>query len=779
MAAEFDPYHKWLGIPPKLQPPNHYRLLGVEPFESDLDVIDAAANQRMAYLQGLASGEHGELSQTLLNELAMARVCLMDPADKEAYDAELRRQIESSGEPTKRAESDAQPATTEGTAGEVKAQIESLPADDDPAPPPVAAAPPVAITEPDAAPPAKPKPPAAPPAVRLPASQGEAAASAKPPKPAAPPKKTPPVQAKPTPAGVATVVSLPGDRPGSRARQMRRKRGSPVLIAVGSVAAILVLLAVIYFATGQWKDGRPSGSSVSQSASDGVPRPKRSAKPRQPTAKDKADGGSTADASTDSAGRSMLPDDDFVASGPVGDAIAGKPELPDESPLNGEVPFDEALAAITNGQLERALPLLERVLKSSDSRQRTWARQMLEEVDIATSDHAAKDSLEQLSDENLELFVKGKIDVNARADRFSYPALHERFGQTLKKNAPAELERRRADRAEAMAAPADGPLGDAALRVENVPAKPEAKPEPKRPPVDPASNPAEFLQSRGLRKNEGFWLLEGDDGLRKAVTHVDDLARASRAADTALLKAIDMVREGGNQVAVAKQTGRIGIVEEAQRRFNNMKREYREVAAKSMKARSDLIIASLQAARWAEEATGKYRELADDPDVQKALKQLGLEAGQLGPTPALERNLERIQRNDARLLTDQIMGFFGGEKEDIFHANVIVNDRASALFALQPRAEFSLVPEQVLREAGIPYDAEWKLEKKANGVEFRTNPVVIPSLRLGRFVSTNIEAFILPADIRNLKGILAENAFPNFRIDVQPGENVARLRAVR
>ena len=25
----FDPYRKWLGIPPQEQPPNHYRLLGI------------------------------------------------------------------------------------------------------------------------------------------------------------------------------------------------------------------------------------------------------------------------------------------------------------------------------------------------------------------------------------------------------------------------------------------------------------------------------------------------------------------------------------------------------------------------------------------------------------------------------------------------------------------------------------------------------------------------------------------------------------------------------
>lgn len=30
MAETCDPYHKWLGIPPKDQPPHNYRLLGIE-----------------------------------------------------------------------------------------------------------------------------------------------------------------------------------------------------------------------------------------------------------------------------------------------------------------------------------------------------------------------------------------------------------------------------------------------------------------------------------------------------------------------------------------------------------------------------------------------------------------------------------------------------------------------------------------------------------------------------------------------------------------------------
>jgi hypothetical protein len=86
----FDPYYKWLGIPPKDQPPHIYRLLALEPFESDIEVIDAAANRQMAYVHQRATGEHAAWSQKLLNELSVARLCLLDPQKKAAYDARLR-----------------------------------------------------------------------------------------------------------------------------------------------------------------------------------------------------------------------------------------------------------------------------------------------------------------------------------------------------------------------------------------------------------------------------------------------------------------------------------------------------------------------------------------------------------------------------------------------------------------------------------------------------------------------------------------------------------------
>jgi len=99
MVKAFDPYHKWLGIAPHDQPPSHYRLLGLESFEDDADVIEAAADRQMAHLRTFQSGKHGDSSQKLLNEVAAARVCLSDPDKKSAYDRQLRDEEEAKLKP--------------------------------------------------------------------------------------------------------------------------------------------------------------------------------------------------------------------------------------------------------------------------------------------------------------------------------------------------------------------------------------------------------------------------------------------------------------------------------------------------------------------------------------------------------------------------------------------------------------------------------------------------------------------------------------------------------
>lgn len=211
VSPSFDPYHKWLGIPPKHQPPSHYRLLGIALFEGDRDVIAAAVAQRSSFLQGHASGPQAAWAERLLSEVAEAQRCLTDAAQKSTYDARLKARRE-----TARHAANAAPANTKA-APSVPIPMPPDGPDPEPAPPPVVTGdsvvpPPVASVPPS-------PPPASPSGVR---------------------------PSSPVPHVVAVVRA---DSPRSLGRMSHRET-NPVLAVGFAVIAILVLAAVAYLATG-------------------------------------------------------------------------------------------------------------------------------------------------------------------------------------------------------------------------------------------------------------------------------------------------------------------------------------------------------------------------------------------------------------------------------------------------------------------------------------------------------------------------------------------------
>jgi hypothetical protein len=55
--SDFDPYHKWLGIPKTERPISKYRLLAIADCESDRDDISSAAEWQTVFLRTLQAGE--------------------------------------------------------------------------------------------------------------------------------------------------------------------------------------------------------------------------------------------------------------------------------------------------------------------------------------------------------------------------------------------------------------------------------------------------------------------------------------------------------------------------------------------------------------------------------------------------------------------------------------------------------------------------------------------------------------------------------------------------
>lgn len=85
----FDPYYEWLAIPPAEQPPHLYRLLGVQKYEPDPDVIEFAADRQMLFLRGFRSSPRWPYAEALLNAVTRAKIELLNPERKQAYDQSL------------------------------------------------------------------------------------------------------------------------------------------------------------------------------------------------------------------------------------------------------------------------------------------------------------------------------------------------------------------------------------------------------------------------------------------------------------------------------------------------------------------------------------------------------------------------------------------------------------------------------------------------------------------------------------------------------------------
>ncbi len=91
MAKQLDVYRDWLGITEAARPLNYYQLLRLNKFEDNMGLVRERYRKMNGHVRKFAAGDYAGPSQELLNELAMAMLCLTDARRKREYDASLGR----------------------------------------------------------------------------------------------------------------------------------------------------------------------------------------------------------------------------------------------------------------------------------------------------------------------------------------------------------------------------------------------------------------------------------------------------------------------------------------------------------------------------------------------------------------------------------------------------------------------------------------------------------------------------------------------------------------
>ena len=94
MAVDF--YTEWLDVPPGPRPPDYYTLLGVDVFCGDQDAIEQATRRQLTRLDEFSlypDRDTRDAVQDMMNEVARARVDLVNPKRRLTYDQKLARRL--------------------------------------------------------------------------------------------------------------------------------------------------------------------------------------------------------------------------------------------------------------------------------------------------------------------------------------------------------------------------------------------------------------------------------------------------------------------------------------------------------------------------------------------------------------------------------------------------------------------------------------------------------------------------------------------------------------
>jgi hypothetical protein len=291
-------------------------------------------------------------------------------------------------------------------------------------------------------------------------------------------------------------------------------------------------------------------------------------------------------------------------------------------------------------------------------------------------------------------------------------------------------------------------------------------------PADDAAllaDPEELLGSRGLTKNNEFWLLTTDDELKEPTLAFAELAETDQAAEAAVVQMVERIKGLKEDQSAAARKGNKDEVETLRHQLQEAGRGHREVLQLYVQAHAELTAAYVSTMTQATKLEDQYGELQEDPAVTTALRRLGA-PNRLGPSAAFRNRCGKIAPWKEKLLGDQVPIYWSEQEPSVYYVPAVLNERAAVVFAVRAKAPFNVLPESDLKDAGIPWPVDAPADFLAPSNPIRK--VTLTSLRIGAYVARDVSAQVPPADAQPLEPVLAPQAFPGVKFQATFGQGV-------
>jgi hypothetical protein len=178
--------------------------------------------------------------------------------------------------------------------------------------------------------------------------------------------------------------------------------------------------------------------------------------------------------------------------------------------------------------------------------------------------------------------------------------------------------------------------------------------------------------------------------------------------------------------------------------------------------RNALAIAVLWVRSTVSELQRQYRELADDPQVAAALTNLG-DKHRLGPDKDYHKQIGKFHR---LALTDHLPLYL---QSDRYRFCALASEQTPLTFSWREDDGVTLITSSMVERLGLQIPATAPIvQQQVGNRRLATRRIVIPSLRLGRFLLRDLEAFVLPPEGEDLGATLGRRACGDLKVHLEP-----------
>jgi len=182
--------------------------------------------------------------------------------------------------------------------------------------------------------------------------------------------------------------------------------------------------------------------------------------------------------------------------------------------------------------------------------------------------------------------------------------------------------------------------------------------------------------------------------------------------------------------------------------------------------RTELALRLLPLRKAFDDITARYAALRSDASVTAALAALGPDE-HLGPSHTLRdlgRTLDRLQ---PLVFSDAMPVYREGK---YYRVAALVNDAQPLTFSFVGTGERTVIPQNLAEAAGLNAAAAPTVKIHIEGGREVTAALVkISSLRFGRHVFRDVEAYILPPEAADVGARVGAGVFVGYRVQLGPG----------